>query len=254
MLYQLSYTHRKARRIYFTQKSAQAPEHLLHVSRASAALLLVVMACSRSSLTLSPLTASEPSADRQTYDAATAALQQQYLDRGTVARLAVDHAPQSQTRGDLLLTVAPVSAEDQAWNAWPDGTTRLFNDAIGYLWRVSIRSEHTVRWSPAHTQLAVNDSEQTFLAVAEPDALLEHLMLGARFETRVGAPPNLSLRMRGADDFRRAYLGTDARAGDRDGVLLFPAPARNLQAVAMELTIGLWREEDGVQTYRFLFE
>jgi len=171
-----------------------------------------------------------------------------------VGRLGLDTAAQTQSRGGLVVTVAPVRAEDQSWNAWPDGTTRLFNDAIGYLWRVNLQSDQPVRWSPAHTQLAVNDSEQTFLAVAEPDALLEHLVLGARFETRVGAPPDLSLRIRSADDFRRAYLGTDARAGDRGGVVLFPAPVHNLQTVAMELTLGLWREEGGVQTYRFLFE
>lgn len=192
--------------------------------------------------------------ERQAFDAATADLVRSYLDRDTVPGPVVTGTPQTQEKGGLAVTVTPVRAEDQPWNAWPDGTARLFNDAIGYLWLVELESDRPTRWSPAHTQLAVNDTEQTFLPIAEPDDLLMHLMSGAMLETRVGAPANLSLRMRSADDFRRAYLGTEPRAGARTGVLMFPAPTRNLQAVAMELTLGVWTEGDGVREYRFLFE
>lgn len=192
--------------------------------------------------------------ERRAFDAATDALRRDYLDRDTVPGPVVSYATQTQGQGRFSVTVAPVLAEGQPWNKWPDGTARLFNDAVGYLWRIEVHSEGEARWSPGHTVLAVNDSEQTFLAIAEPDDILLHLMTGAREERRVGAPANLSLRIRNADDFRQAYLGTDARAGDHTGLLLFPAPTRHLQAVAMELTVGFWTEAEGVKQYRFLFE
>ncbi|MDP2317122.1 MAG: hypothetical protein Q8P41_29790 [Pseudomonadota bacterium] len=217
-------------------------------------LLLPLSACMRANLLSNTPVVQPPSEARQAFDAATAALRQNYLDRDTVPGPVVSHTPQTQSDGHFSVTVTPVRAEAQPWNVWPDGTARLFNDAVGYLWLVQLRSVRDVRWSPAHTRLAVNDTEQTFFPVAQADDLLGHLLQGAKWETRVGAPSNLDLRMRNADDFRRAYLGTDPRKGDREGVLLFPAPTRNLQAVAMELTLGVWSEGDGVREYRFLFE
>ena len=258
MLYQLSYTHREAPRIYFVLESAQAQEGLLPTARVIPALLLVLwggaLGCARAVLPPDGPARAEAPTERQAFEAATAALARDYLHRDTVPGPVVSGAPQTQEQGGLAVTVTPVRAEDQRWNDWPDGTARLFNDAIGYLWRIELRSDRQTRWSPAHTQLAVNDSELTFLPIAEPDDLLMHLMSGAMLETRVGAPANLSLRMRSADDFRQAYLGTDPRSGVREGVLVFPAPTRNLQAVAMELTLGVWTEGDGVREYRFLFE
>jgi hypothetical protein len=218
------------------------------------AVLLLLAGCARSAVPGDVPASSQVSIERQIFDAATEAMRRDYLDRDTVPGPVVSYAPQTQGHEHFSVTVAPVLAEGQPWNEWPDGTARLFNDAVGYLWRIEVRSDRETRWSPAHTELAVNDTEQTFLAVAQPDDLLVHLLTGAREEMRVGAPANLSLRIRNADDFRRAYLGTDARKGDRSGVLLFPAPTRNLQAVAMQLTVGFWTEADGVKEYRFLFE
>ncbi|MFN7144494.1 MAG: hypothetical protein ACK4YP_12015 [Myxococcota bacterium] len=221
------------------------------------AFLLALPACGRPP---APGAAADVSAEappgtdeRAQYAAWVSELSQAWLDRGTVPSPVVSFAPQSATDGGLVVTVAPGLPEDQAWNAWPDGTARLFNDGIGYLWRVSIASDRAVRWSPAHTQLAVNDTDQTFLPVVEPDELLVHLLRGAALETRAGGPPNLSLRIRNADEFRRAYLGTEPTTA-RDAVVVFPAPSRTLQAVAMELTLGLWVEGSGVRQYRFLFE
>ncbi|MDP2306200.1 MAG: hypothetical protein Q8P18_09230 [Pseudomonadota bacterium] len=223
-------------------------------SRLSWALLLLACGCGRAARPGGAPLAVEASVERQAFDLATDALRRGYLDRDTVPGPVVSYEAQTQRQEHFSVTVSPVLAERQPWNEWPDGTARLFNDAIGYLWRVEVHSDQEARWSPAHTVLAVNDSEQTFLAIAQPDDLLVHLLTGAREERRVGAPANLSLRIRNADDFRHAYLGTDARAGDRTGVLVFPAPTRNLQAVAMQLTVGFWTEDEGVKQYRFLFE
>jgi hypothetical protein len=182
------------------------------------------------------------------------ALQHSWLDRGTVAEPVLSRTAQTRTEDGLTITVSPVLPEAQPWNAWPDGTSRLFNDAIGYLWQVKVVSTRPVRWSPEHTALAVNDTEQVFNPAPEPDDLLWQLVKGAALETRLGAPANLSLRVRQADDFRHAYLGTETATGAHEGVLLFPAPTRQIQAVAMELTLGIAFPDEGVKQYRFLFE
>ena len=222
-----------------------------------AALLLLLGGCAGPRSAVSgptPLPETSDDALRAGYAELARDLREAWLNRDTVPGPVVSYTPQTRSEGGLVLTVAPALPEDEPWNAWPDGTARLFNDGVGYLWRVQIASDKPVRWSPPHTQLAVNDTEQTFLPVAEPDDLLMPLRRGAALETTAGVAPDLSLRMRNADPFRRAYLGTNTATGARDGVVVFPAPTRNLQAVAMELTLGVWVEGEGIRQYRFLFE
>lgn len=219
----------------------------------SAAFLLFGGCAARSVAPESPGSASRPPAPAPE-QAWLEELTTVWLARDTVPTLVVSTAPQRQGDGVLEVTVAPVRPEEQPWNAWPDGTARLFNDSAGYLWSVQVRSSRTVRWSPAHTLLAVNDSEQTFIPVAEPDTLLAPLLEGRRVETRAGGAQDLALRMRNADAFRSAYLPTAAQVGVQEGVVVFPAPTRTLQAVAMQLTMGFWVEGEGVRSYTFLFE
>ncbi len=249
----------KGAAIYFGPKNAQAEEVDLKGRWRYPALVLGLMACVRPASTPGPSAQADaalapPEDERAGYARLVDELRQVWLDKDTVPSPIVSYAPQTRTDGGVAVTVAPALPEAEAWNAWPDGTARLFNDGIGYLWRVQVTSDRPVRWSPPHTQLAVNDTEQTFVAAVEPDDLLVPLLRGAALETRAGGPPDLALRMRNADDFRKAYLGVDPRTGTREGVLVFPAPARNLQAVAMELTLGLVVEGEGVRQYRFLFE
>jgi hypothetical protein len=195
-----------------------------------------------------------PSFEQLAFSVQAERIQEIFFQRGTVPAPLVSFTPQTQEQDGLVITVAPVLPESEPWNAWPDGTARLFNDSMGFLWSVRIVSDRPAHWIPAATQLAVNDSDQVFSAVTEPDEVLGHLVQGAALETRAGAPANLSLRARNADDFRHAYLGTDPRAGTRDGVLLFPAPTRQIQTVAMELTLAVAVEGLGVREYHFLFE
>lgn len=193
-------------------------------------------------------------ADQLLRAGAVAQIKRQVLERDSVPRFLWSSVPQTAADAGVEVTVAPLRVEAQPWNEWPDGTARLFNDGVGYLWSVEIRGRVASHWAPAQTVLAVNDTEQTFTPAGAADALLEHLLYGARAELEAGLPPDLGLRLRNADPFRRAYLGTDTRTGDRTGVILFPAPATQLQGLAAELTLGVWVEGVGVRTFDFLFQ
>ncbi|MCM2305585.1 MAG: hypothetical protein NDJ72_12840 [Elusimicrobia bacterium] len=176
------------------------------------------------------------------------------LDRHTVPAPTLSFASQTREDAGLKVTVTPLLPEDQAWNAWPDGTARLFNDSVGYLWRVQVEADRPIQWSPTHTRLAVNDTDQVFPVAPVADELLMPLLQGAALEAALDARGDLKLRARAADEFRRAYLTTRGTAGIQQGVVVFPAPTRNIHAVAMELTVGLVVEGEGVREYRFLFE
>lgn len=194
------------------------------------------------------------SEDRGRFERAAAYLRHELLDRETVPAPTLSFTPQTQVRGELRLTVAPLLAERQAWNAWPDGTARLFNDSVGYVWAVRIEAPRPVRWSPVGTALAVNDTEQVFPVAATPDEVLVHLVRGAAWEAAVGKRADFALRARKADGFRRAYLNAADRVGIQEGILIFPAPTRNIHAVAMNLVIGLVVDDLETETFTFLFE
>lgn len=183
-----------------------------------------------------------------------ARIRSDYLSRDEVPRFLWSEAQQTQTRGDVELTLLPLRPEAQAWNDWPDGTARLFNDSAGYLWGVRVRCSRPWHWVPSATELAVNDTEQVFAPAASPDDLLRHLLAGSYAEMRVGLNPDLGLRLRNADPLRRAYLGTDTRAGDREGLVLFPAPAHQLQALTAQVTLGVFVEGAGLETFTFVFQ
>lgn len=254
MLYQLSYTHRgEAPRIYSARQNAQGEERTLVYSPGFVACLVALAGC----VAGRPVLPSGPPPEARetgTYAEMLAALRAEWLAADTIAAPVVSYDAQTRDGDGVVVTVAPGLPEDQPWNHWPDGSARLFNDGVGYLWLVRIDSERPARWSPEHTRLAVNVAEQTFDPAVVPDDLLLPLLRGAAVETRLGVSTDLSLRLRNADGFRRAYLGTAVLAGAREGVVVFPAPVRNVQTVAMELTLGVWVEGDGLREYRFLFE
>lgn len=179
-----------------------------------------------------------PAEDQAAYREVLDELAVDWFRRGTVPDFGVALAPQTWTADGLVVTAQPVRVEGAAWNAWPDGTARLFNDALGFVVQVKMEGKPSVRWDPSHTALAVNDSDQVFTPVSSAEDLLEHLQRGARLEVRAGLPANLSLRLRNADEFRRAYLPIEG-APMTEGLIFFPAPARTLQVVAMELRLGV---------------
>ena len=142
--------------------------------------------------------------------------------------------------------------EAKPWNVWPDGTARLFNDAVAFGMDVEIRGPD-IAWDARHTQLAVNTQEQIFPPAISPDDLLTRLLLFARYEAVGGLPPDAQLRLRNADGFRSAYLPTTA-GSSAAGTIVFPAPAGQLFAVALELTLGVQVGSSRVESFVFLFE
>ena len=181
-----------------------------------------------------------------------AASKHMFLAHGLGFGPMVDLAPQVQVHGGVEATAVPIRLENQPWNAWPDGTARLFNDAVAFGMAVEIRGSN-VSWDPRHTELAVNTAEQVFPPAIVPDDVLNRLLVVARYEARGGLPPDAQLRLRNAGAFRSAYLGSSPGTYAA-GIIIFPAPAARLFAVALQLTLGVQVDESRVETFVFLFE
>lgn len=180
-------------------------------------------------------------------------LRRELLERNRVAGPNLSTAPQTAAADGIKVTVHPASAEGQAWNSWPDGTARLFNDSTGYLWIVEVDSPGPISWLPAGSQLAVNDTEQVYRVAAGPDEVLTHLLTAARLETALASSGDLDLRVRAADAFRQVYLARTPLTGHHEAVVMFPAPAGRIHAIAMELSLS-FQTPSGVRRFDWLFE
>lgn len=215
-------------------------------------LPILAFACAIRQPDLAPMESIEPEQQAR-FEELSVQLGHALFDRDTVPAPTLSFAAQTREQDGVRVTVEPALAERQPWNAWPDGTARLFNDGVGFLWRVRIESSRVVQWSPAHTSLAVNDTDQIFSVASLPDEVLAPLLQGAALEAALGARGDLALRARNADDFRRAYLTARSGTG-QEGFVMFPAPTRSIHTVAMELRLGLVLEDVGLREFRFLFE
>lgn len=180
-------------------------------------------------------------------------MRREMLVRNRIPGPSLSMAPQTEARPGFTVTVRPAMAEEQPWNLWPDGTARLFNDTVGYLWLVDVEADVPVTWIPAASRLAVNDSEQIFRPAAGPDEVLVHLLTAARLEAALGSSGDLDLRVRAAEGFRRAYLATAPLAGPTHAVVVFPAPATRIHAIAMALELA-FETPSGVARMSWLFE
>lgn len=184
------------------------------------------------------------------FESLRAEIDRRLFQRHRVPGPNLSYEPQTVEVQGLRVTAHPALAEEQPWNLWPDGTARLFNDTVGYLWVLDIEASAPVRWDPGRTRLAVNDTEQVFPPASGPDELLTHLLTGARWEVALGAAGELNLRARAADGFRQLYLGSAPIAGHQEAIVVFPAPTERIHAVAMQLTVAF---EDG-RSFEYLFE
>lgn len=174
------------------------------------------------------------------------------LARALTAPPNVSFEPQTTEREGMRVTVQPILAEEQPWNAWPDGRARLFNDTVGWFWLVEIRSAGDARWRPDATRLAVNDTEAVYAAAPGFETLMEDL---ARLDAaaRLLGEEDLSMRLRAAEGGLAAAMPAGAFAGEARGVVLFPAETTEVHAVAMELTLGVEHEGE-LESFRFVFE
>ena len=238
MLYQLSYIHRSRRGLYSGGVKMQA------LPRSNLGLIC--------SVALAAGCLHEPTPRNQEVMEEIARTRHVILQHDVGFGPVVDFEPQTQTRDGVQVTAGPIRLEAEPWNVWPDGTARLFNDAVAFAVHVHIRGPG-VRWDTAHTRLAVNTTEQVFAPAPAPDDALMHLFWLARSESRAGLPPDSELRLRNADGYRAAYLPT-SRGPEATGMIVFPAPAARLFAVALELTLGVEVGGSRVEEFIFLFE
>ncbi len=210
---------------------AQVPRSSLS-SRTLALALIPLLACA--SRARAPSSTALPDERARRFEELRVLFHDAVLARDTVPPPTLSFSASDVTVSGTRVVARPILAESQPWNDWPDGSARLFNDGAGYLWEVSVSPP--ARWVAARTSLAVNDTEQTFPAAESADAVIEPLMRTAALEAMIGGVGELNLRVRAADAFRKAYL-RDGAAGT--GVVVFPAPSRQIHAVAMELHLGL---------------
>jgi hypothetical protein len=160
---------------------------------------------------------------------------------------------QTQTKNGVAVIAHAIRLEDQSWNIWPDGSARVLNDAQGFGLQVEI-SGNRVRWDPAHTELAVNTTDQIFPPAPTAEELLTPLMLLARYEAQLGLGVDTQLRLRSADGLRSAYLSIEEEEGRTAGVVIFPAPASRLFAVCLQLTLGVVVDGTRMEAFTFVFE
>lgn len=244
MLYQLSYIHRGGAALYTGPMNAQP----LIWSSVQIVAALALGACAAHLPGLP-----ENTAMNDELSSSVRAARHMFFDHDIAYGPVVTYDAQTRSQAGVRVTARPVRLEAQPWNVWPDGTARLLNDAQGFAIDVRIDGART-RWDPAHTELAVNTTEQVFPPAPTPDELLTPLLLLTRYEAQLGAPPDAQLRLRNADGFRAAYLSDVPQGGSHAGVIVFPAPAARMFAVAMRVTVGVIVNDTQLEQFTFLFE
>lgn len=244
MLYQLSYIHRSGAVLYTSTVNMQA------FRTRSLRILLLIVGCGGCAATHPA--PSRPTPDRD-LSANVAEAHHMLLGTAVAYGPVVSFDTQTRTRDGMVVTARAVKLEDQPWNVWPDGSARLLNDAQGYAVVVAITGAQ-VRWDPAHTELAVNTTDQVFPPASTPEELLTPLLLLARYEAQLGLEQDTQLRLRSAEGFRSAYLSTKEAEGQAAGIVVFPAPAARLFAVALQLTLGVIVDGKRMEEFTFLFE
>ena len=152
-------------------------------------------------------------------------------------------------------------AESSTWNAWPDGTARLFNNRVAHLFDIEIVGDGPVGWMPSHTTLELNEPGAALPAAPGPETLLSDLLGLALKAERHLLDSELTERTRSAGAFRAAYL-PPAGADRIAGVIAFPlwaadpsmqGPLAEKHVVAMRLTLTLM-DSEGPRSVELVFE
>ena len=183
------------------------------------------------------------------------------LEPALIAPPTFDATEQQAESGALRVVAKLLPAESAAWNAWPDGTLRLFNNRVAHLFEVEIAGDGPIGWIPAGTTLELNDPETVLVAAPGPEVLLHDLVLLALQAEQQLLDSGLTERTRGAGAFRSAYL---APAGsDRlRGLIAFPlwaedpakqGPLSEKHVVAMRLTLAVV-DRDGPRQVEIVYE
>ncbi|MFT5455476.1 MAG: hypothetical protein ACI9K2_001955 [Myxococcota bacterium] len=190
-----------------------------------------------------------------------ASFRQYALEPAGIAPPAVRTTEQRATSGGLDMLARLVPAESASWNAWPDGTARLFNNRVAHTIEIEISGDGAIGWIPSATTLELNDPETVLLAAPNPEVLLNDLHLLALQAERQLLDVELAERTRAAGAFRSAYL-PPAGARSLQGVVAFPlwsaepgqqTALAELHVVAMRLTLTVV-DGDGPRSVEFVYE
>lgn len=183
------------------------------------------------------------------------------LEPARIAPPTVGQRELSARSGGLQVVARLVRPETAAWNAWPDGSARLFNDRVAHLFEIEVTGGGPIGWLPGATTLELNDPGTVLLAAPDGEILLHDLHALALQAERQLLDGELAERTRAAGAFRSAYL-PPAGADRLAGVVAFPLWATNpgeqaslaeKHVVAMRLTLALM-DADGPRSVELVFE
>lgn len=161
----------------------------------------------------------------------------------------------------LTARVTPIRPEDAAWNRWPDGTSRLFNNRMAHVFLVHVTGEGPLAWTPSATTLDLNHEDNRLAAAPNAEALLGELTYWAVMQERGLLPGDLAARTRASGPFRASYLPLRVEGDVLEGLVAFPIlPPEDgdpdlsaLHVVALRLTLAV-ETPRGAQHLVWLFD
>lgn len=166
----------------------------------------------------------------------------------------IDPSPKMVGDSRFSIILRPLRAEEQEWNRATGRESKLFNNARGYLWEVSIRSEIPSRWVPRGTALHINQAGNVFPAAAAPEECYRDLTLMAWWQMDGTMDLGIEERLSSAGEFHALYLPSDIPPGEHTFVVFFPAPAAILDPVAVQVDLQFALEGLGTRSFSVLFE
>ena len=127
-----------------------------------------------------------------------------------------------QQEGPLKGEATLVFAEEQSWNQWPDGSSRLFNNRAALLFQIAIHTEEPLVWRWDLSTLELNHEGNTVLPSPSAEPLLQDLLFWAFHQEKQLLQGDLINRSRGSGALRSAYLHTPVLHEPIEGLIAFP--------------------------------
>jgi len=176
-----------------------------------------------------------------------------------IAPPGIDTTPRRADGDGIWGMAAPIRAEEESWNQWPDGSARLFNNRMAHLFEVSLQGDGLIGWVPEDTSLELNDPSIRLISSGSPEGLLVDLLYFAKTQEDWILDGDLVARTRAAGAFRSSYM--PARGSGRiDGIIGFPissldAPMEvaDTHIVAERLTVSVTTAQ-GIRTLVWVFD
>ena len=176
-----------------------------------------------------------------------------WLHEARIAPPTISFEPQRIEDNSLTAEIRPIRAESQPWNTWPGEGFRLFNNRSAYLFFVQVQGPGSLRWVPEDTILHLNTDDIDLAPASTAEHLLQPLRETAVIQEKAFLDGDLTRRLRGATEFRQAYLPKDSRTNTLTGVIAFPVqhPKGHVQALQVQIMI---ETSKGKQRLTWVFE